>query len=212
MNLFNIFKAIRKPKSSVDVLPKESISRGGSMKTTDLVFIDIETTGLDPHKNEIIEVAALRVQQDWSNPESPVFTELGSYTAKIKPIHLEHADPVALRVNGYIASEWKNAVPLSEALTELMRLANGAIMVAHNVAFDSEFLNAKFAELGIVNTMHYHRIDTVSMAYAVLRNTPKVERYSLVELCKYFGIDYMNAHSAMPDVYADFALFKKLVS
>ena len=85
-------------------------------------------------------------------------------------------------------------------------------MVAHNVAFDYEFLAHNLAAHGIENKMHYHRLDTVSMAYQALRNGPETARYSLVELCKYFGIDFKNPHSAMPDVYADFELFKKLCS
>jgi ATP-dependent DNA helicase DinG len=85
-------------------------------------------------------------------------------------------------------------------------------MVAHNVAFDAGFVDTSLAKQGIVNTMHYHRLDTVSMAYAVLHDEPDVDRYSLAELCKHFGIVNENAHSALADARADFELFKRLMA
>lgn len=181
------------------------------MKKPDLVFVDIETTGMDPRKQEIIEIAVLRVSQEWPEGGTPTFAEIFSWSVKIKPQHIERADLAALRVNGYVASEWKHAVPLEDALREFSVKTEGAIMVAHNVAFDSEFLNFNLSRYGIPNKMHYHRLDTVSMAYTALHATPEVSRYSLVELCKYFQIPFENPHSALPDVYADFALFKKIL-
>ena len=42
--------------------------------------------------------------------------------------------------------------------------------------------------------MHYHRLDTVSMAFAKLHSTPEVLRYSLAELSKHFGIESDDLH------------------
>lgn len=184
---------------------------GGAMRTTDLVFIDIETTGLDARMHEIIEIATVRVKQQWVSNEKPIFTELFEWSAKIKPERLEVADPVALKINGYIPSDWKDSIPLEQALREFAHKTDGAIMVAHNVAFDAEFLDEQFVRNNIANKMHYHRLDTVSFAYGLLRNTPEVGRYSLGELCKYFGIVNERAHSALSDARADFELFKKLM-
>ena len=41
-------------------------------------------------------------------------------------------------------------------------------MVGHNVAFDHSFLEKAFEDMGIENTMHYHKVDTISLAYALL--------------------------------------------
>ena len=183
---------------------------GSSMKTTDLVFVDIETTGMDSRRHEIVEIALLRVGQSWTDG-MPAFTEQFSWTTKVFPKHIETADPVALKINGYSASEWKDSMHLEDALVQFSEKTDGAIMVAHNVAFDFEFLNANLLAHGIPNKMHYHRLDTVSMAYQALSASSESARYSLVELCKHFGIEFKNPHSAMPDVHADFELFKKLL-
>ena len=195
-----------------DTAKKEpEAKQGSSMKTTDLVFVDIETTGMDSRVHEIVEIGLLRVSQSWKDGV-PTFTEQFAWNTKVFPQHIETADPVALKINGYSATEWKSAMPLAEALALFSEKTDGAIMVAHNVAFDFEFLNANLAMHSIPNKMHYHRLDTVSMAYQALRTGPEAARYSLVELCKHFGIEFLHPHSALPDVYAAYELFKKLIA
>jgi ATP-dependent DNA helicase DinG len=130
----------------------------------------------------------------------------------VRPEHLERADALSLKINNYSVSEWNTALPVKEALTQFVEKTAGAIMVAHNVAFDAEFLNHHLSLNGLASKMHYHRLDTVSMAFAKLHTTPDASRYSLMELCKYFGITNDRPHSALADALADFELFKKLLS
>ena len=75
---------------------------GGAMRTTDLAFVDIETTGLDYRVNEIIEIAVVRVRQAWSKDQKPVFEKILEWSAKIKPQHLDIS-----RVNGQKIFRWK---------------------------------------------------------------------------------------------------------
>lgn len=182
------------------------------MKGTDLVFVDIETTGLNPRIHEIIEIGVVRVSQLWQEGEKPVFSETSRWSVKIRPENIAVADPASLKINGYNHDGWKEAISLAEALNIFSQKTEGAIMVAHNVAFDAGFLDEYMGRLSIANKMHYHRLDTVSMAYAKLHSTPDVNRYSLGELCKYFHINNENAHSALGDAVADFELFKKLMA
>lgn len=183
----------------------------GAMKTPDLVFVDIETTGADPHSHEIIEISVIRVKQEWKPDSLPVFTVLDEWSTKVLPENIAAADPAALRINGYTVSRWRDAVRIKPALEEFARRTDGAIMVAHNVAFDSGFLEAYMSAYCIPSSMHYHRLDTVSMAFARLHSTPEVLRFSLAELAKYFGIETEGAHSALPDARTCFLLFKRLI-
>ncbi len=90
------------------------------MKATDLVFIDTETTGLDPRKHELIEIAVVRVKQDWSG-DKPTFTVADEWSTKVRPENIQSADPASLRVNGYSASGWDHSTRVAEALAELAR-------------------------------------------------------------------------------------------
>ena len=85
-------------------------------------------------------------------------------------------------------------------------------MIGHNVAFDSGFLEYASSEAGIANTMHYHKLDTVSISWAKLHKDPDVEHFSLRELCVRFGIKNERAHTALSDARATFELYKKLMS
>ena len=181
------------------------------MKTPDLVFVDIETTGADPHFHEIIEISVIRVKQEWKADGAPVFTVLDEWSTKVQPENIATADPAALRINGYTVTGWSGAIGIRPALEEFARRTDRAIMVAHNVAFDSGFLETYMSKYSIPSSMHYHRLDTVSMAFAKLHSNPDVLRFSLAELSKYFGIDTGGLHSALPDARACFELFKRLI-
>jgi len=181
------------------------------MKKHTLAFIDLETTGLDPERHEIIEIGCLTVKQDWSGAQ-PVFTVLNEFDVKVKPKHIETAEPEALRINHYSEADWLFAVDLEQALRELAEKTADAIMVGQNVAFDWGFLRHAFKEMGVQNRMYFHRLDTIPMAFIKCCHDPKLERYNLGELSRYFGVENERAHSAMSDIRATFEIYKKLIA
>jgi DNA polymerase III subunit epsilon len=171
-----------------------------------LAFIDIETTGTDPAHHEIIEIAAIIVRL-----KDDVLTITDHIDLKVLPEHIETADPVALRVNGYNEADWLFAVSLEEAMKSFAQKVEGAVFVAHNVIFDYSFIEKAFERTGIENTMHYHKLDTISMAFSVLHNSEDISKLSLRALCQHFNIENKDAHSAYADAYATYELFKKLL-
>ena len=174
------------------------------MKKHNFAFLDIETTGLNLLKHEIIEIGCVI-----TNSELEVIEEI---ELKIKPENISDADPVALKVNHYNEEDWKSALSLEKALNVFCKKVKNCIMVGHNVSFDAGFLEYAFNKNKIINTMHYHKLDTVSVAWAKLHNDPDFERLSLHELCLRFDIKNERAHSALPDARATFELYKKLMS
>ena len=71
----------------------------------DLCFVDVETTGLDPVRHELLELAAVRVDRHTLEP-------LDHVSVKVRPERLADADPKALEVNGYSDDAWRDAVSL----------------------------------------------------------------------------------------------------
>lgn len=178
------------------------------MTNKTLAFIDIETTGRDIVKHEIIEIGCLIVKPD----ESGNFEIKEEIEMKVQPKHIETAEPEALNVNGYNPSEWMFALTLEQAMKNLGEKTKDAVMVAHNVGFDYSFLAKAFADTEIENQMFYANLDTISIAAAKLHNNPAVKRYSLRSLCDYFGVRNERAHTALADARATFEVYKKLMA
>ncbi|HBB54264.1 hypothetical protein A2121_02080 [Candidatus Nomurabacteria bacterium GWB1_40_6] len=173
------------------------------MRKHNFAFVDIETTGLNLEKNEIIEIGCVLTTPDLETIEE--------FELKIKPERVENADPVALKVNHYNEKDWENSYSLREAMKIFSEKVKDCIMVGHNVAFDAGFLEYAFNKTEIMNAMHYHKLDTISVAWAKLHREPDLEHFSLRELCERFGIKNERAHSALPDARATFLLYKKLM-
>lgn len=149
-------------------------------RTNKIAFVDLETTGLNPSKAEIIEIGAIVYDIEKGTVEE--------LNVKIKPLRIEGADPKALEVNGYTEKEWKKAGTLEEALVALGKIAEGATFLAYNVSFDWSFLEAAYAATGVPIPFHYHRLCVMSMATIKIPKS-KVQSYSLKTVCAYLGIE-----------------------
>ncbi len=172
-----------------------------------LAFVDIETTGLDRDIHEIIELAVVvaKIKDD----ELIVLDELN---LKIQPKNIQNADPQALRVNGYNEADWIFAVSLEDAMSEFAKKTQGAVFVAHNITFDYGFIEKAFKNTDIENKMHYHKLDTISIAFSINHQNDDIGKLSLRALCEKYGIENKKAHSAFADTYALYEVFKKMMN
>lgn len=182
------------------------------MRNHRLAFIDTETTGLLPDKHELIEIGLVLVEQSLSSGNKIVLKIVDEYDVKIKPVHIETADQESLGINHYREEDWADAVSLKEALQIFADKTVDAMMVGHNVAHDFAFLQKAFAETGVENKMHYHKLDTISIAFAKLYSHMEVEKLSLRALCEYLGVENKNSHTALSDARATFEVFEKLMA
>lgn len=169
-----------------------------------LVFVDIETTGLNPELHEITEIGALVV-------EPRGFEVIKEYSAKVKPEKIESADSEALELTGYSEKAWKEAKPLGEALDEFNKLSPGGILIGYNFTFDWSFLERAFLKFKITPNFDYHRIDVMSIAYFKILDDPEAKELRLSRMCERFGIRRGREHSALEDARATYKLFLKLM-
>ncbi|MEX0918853.1 MAG: 3'-5' exonuclease [Candidatus Paceibacterota bacterium] len=180
------------------------------MKKHNLAFIDVETTGLDPLRHEIIELGCVVVEQKDRPGRGPELIIKDELEYKIKPQNIEVADPQALRINGYNEGDWLFAADLPQVMTDFADKVRSATFVAHNVAFDWPFIEQAFRKAEIANPMHYAKLDTVSIAFARLYHRPEVQKFSLRALCEHFDIKNEKAHTALADAKATLAVYQKL--
>ncbi|OFZ71375.1 MAG: hypothetical protein A3K03_03770, partial [Bdellovibrionales bacterium RIFOXYD1_FULL_44_7] len=138
-----------------------------------LAITDLELTGLDVRKHEIIEIAALLVHQ-----ESMDIIKI--FESKVTPAHVETGDPVSLRIAGYEPDLWKEAPPLKEALEMYVSfLGNSdAVFAAWNNTTDWAFLEEGFKKTGTKDPFDYHRYDIWTAAAELLKGVD-LEKISL---------------------------------
>ncbi len=173
------------------------------MRKHNLAFIDIETTGLNVSMHEIIDIGCVI-----SNPDLDILEE---FEIKIKPQNLENSDPISMKVNKYKEEDWINAISLEEALNILSEKTKDCIMVGQNVCFDFQFLDFAFLKTKIKNQMHYHKLDTISIAWNRFHQNIEFNHFSLREMCKFFDIKNENPHTGLGDAKATYLLYKKLM-
>jgi len=173
------------------------------MNKHNLAFIDIEMTGLNMIKHEIIEISCVITTSKLKIIEK--------FELKIKPEHIENADKIALKINHYNEKDWETAYNLEDAMKILSKKLKDCIMIGQNVSFDSAFLEYAFIKTKLKNTMHYYKLDTISIAWAKLNKKSNITHFSLREMSKYFGIKNKNPHNALSDAYTTYLLYKKLM-
>lgn len=159
-----------------------------------LLFFDCETTGLDPHKHEIVSVSCTLT--DETNK-----MVLGARTFYVHPERLSDATTEALGVNGYSFDRWRlqGTVTRGEMVVAIDDLSKGAVLVGHNVKFDEAFMEAAFVAEGVQPSWDYHSVDTVSLAWPLYQGG-LIEKLSLDSLCKFFKQTRSSVHSAEEDV------------
>lgn len=182
------------------------------MKIHNLAFIDTETTGTNPDKHEIIELAVILVRQVDRPGKGPKIEIIGEKEWKIKPERLQDAEEEALRINGYNEVDWMFALDLNAAMQEFAKFTQSSIFVSHNLTFDYAFVDKAFQKTGVENNMHYGKLDTISIAFARLYDVPQATAFSLRKLCELFKIENTRAHTALADTRALVDVYKKLMN
>lgn len=170
----------------------------------DLVFFDTETTGFDLDK-ELIEIGLVRAK-------AKTFEVIAECDIKIKPTHIETADPDALLVVGYDPEEWdKEGVDLKTGLEKFLSYTSGTVLVGHNIAADWMHVKKSLEQCGLRPNYYYKGLDTFSLAWQKLAGHEGIQGISLRELRAYFNIPEGRAHRAIDDARVTYQVFLKLL-
>lgn len=151
----------------------------------DYVVLDLETTGLNPVRNEIIEVAAVKVR-------SGQITD--SFSSLVKPER--RIDSFITGLTGISNDMVADAPPIRDVLSAFLRFVEGEIVVGHNVNFDIGFLHENCRRLfGCGFSNDY--VDTLRLSRKLF---PEQRHHRLCDLEQRFGLHNERAHRALSDV------------
>lgn len=161
--------------------------------TDSYVCVDLETTGLNPKQDRIIEIGIVKVEQGEVTGEWETF---------VNPER--KLDKRIVELTGIRDEQLVGMKKISEILPELLALLGDHVLLGHSVLFDFSFL--KKAAVNERLTFERRGIDTLKIARKYLKN---LESRSLESLCRHYGIPH-NAHRALEDARATVALYRRL--
>lgn len=163
------------------------------------IVFDIETNGLNPRVDEIIEIAALKIADD---------NIICEFSKLIKP---------KLPINNFITNltgitneQVQNAENEAIVLQEFIDFTKDCeIFLGHNIdEFDMPFLNKRLEMNGLKKIVK-KTIDTLKLARNKI-SYKSVKNFKLETLADYFGINNENAHRAKQDANISWQLYQKL--
>ena len=166
----------------------------------DFVSIDLETTGLLPKEDRIIEIAAVRFRDG---------KETDVYHRYLNP---GRVIPERITELTGITNEMVECAPqFQDVCEEVLEFIGEDVLMAHHISFDFAFLkrsvlNSMSTEWMKANGFEKKGIDTLKIARTFLTG---LESRSLGALCSYYGIP-LDAHKAEEDARATALLYQKL--
>lgn len=157
------------------------------------ICLDLETTGLNPKTDKIIEIGAIRIENG---------IETGVFETFVNPGRLLEERIVEL--TGITDDDLKDAPQIAEILPEFIEFTKGLPLLGHSVLFDFSFI--KKAAVNQKLTFEREGVDTLKIARKYLTELP---HRSLGYLCEHYGIEH-HAHRALQDVRATIRLHEIL--
>lgn len=168
--------------------------RGDLPFDTDFVVFDVETTGLKPSTERIIEIGAVKIEGGKVTEHFQRFVNPG------KPIPHEITELTSIR-----DEDVADAPYMATVLEEFLDFAGDAVLVAHNAPFDMSFLTAEAERLD--KTVNFAYLDTLQLSMELL---PDLKRHKLNVLCDHFGIKQISHHRADDDARVTALVLLKL--
>ena len=162
--------------------------------------IDIETTGLSPEHDEIIEVSALKISNHSISD---------SFSSLLKPTKYMDGSYVSdfiAELTGISNDMLANAPDTAQTLKDFFSFLGNDILLGHNINFDVNFLY-DYSEKLFSKPFTNDFIDTMRISK---RLHPDCQHHRLSDVCERYSIEYSNAHRALADCNATIACFQAL--
>jgi DNA polymerase-3 subunit epsilon len=201
LRLYSFWSRVGLAKKNLDPIGKshlnalQGLNPKAPARDQTYAVVDLETTGLDPHKDRVVSIGAFRVKKG--------VLQLGDMFHSL--VNPGREIPVeSIKVHGLTPAMIEAAKPISEVIPEFIQWLGRDIMVAHHALFDLYFLNrvmrAKFG-FRLQNPV----VDTVLICRtALIEPDPYggrhgAKRCSLDTLAERYNVYVPERHTALGD-------------
>jgi len=157
------------------------------------VCIDLETTGLSPKHDKIIEIGAVKI----------VDGEIaGTYETFVNPGR--KLDDHVTGLTGITEQDLESAPLIQEVISEVIEFIGELPLLGHRIIFDFSFLKQAAVNAGL--SFDKNGVDTLKISRVCF---PELSSKRLTDMCIHYNIAH-NAHRALNDALATVELYRKL--
>ena len=179
-----------------DFLDEETIASGDpfaplldALGQENVVVFDVESTGVDTAKDEIVQIAAIRLDKNGAPKETFMkFLRNGKSVGASEAVHGFSDD--FLREKGEEPRK---------VLTEFLDFLRGAWIIGHNVTYDVSILTNELERLGLPEPEFPGYFDTLDI---FRRFYPNLPNHKLEFLGERFAVQHKSSHDASDDICA----------
>jgi len=179
-----------KPEPYVDMyqdnLFLEQKQIGQYLMDHDVVVFDVETTGLEASRCEIIEIGAVKISKG---------KIIETFETLINPSQ-EIPDEIT-KLTGITADMVAKSPDITKVMPDFYKFCYGCTIMAYNIDFDYKFISVWGQKQGYV--FDNRQIDVLYLARAFV---PGLKNFKLSTVCKKLGVSLENAHRAVHDAMA----------
>ena len=161
----------------------------------DYTIIDLETTGLDPQFDEIIEMSALKIKNN---------KIIDQFSTLIRPEY--EIDKFIEDLTGITNIMLKNAPLIEDKISEFVKFIGNDIIIGHNVNFDINFLYDNYLKI-TDKELKNDFVDTMRLSRNYLK---ELNHHRLIDLVNYYNIDVEQFHRALSDCKSTFDIYNSI--
>lgn len=160
-----------------------------ALDAENIVVFDVEATGVDPTRDEIIQIAGLRLGRDGSVKRE--FKHLLKARRSVgDSVRVHHIEDAVLQNEGEDPAD---------VLRAFCAFAKDAVIVGHNVTYDLSILGSELTRLGLPQLSYRRYYDTLDI---FRRFYPNLPNHKLEYLGAYCHVSHRSTHDAMDDICA----------
>lgn len=169
-------------------------NRDQPIANINLLALDIEMTGLDPKKDQIVSIGIIPIIKEQIQPQF----------ARYKLIKIQGSVGQSAVIHGVLDNDLNNALTLKDALLWLCEQCQDKVLVAHHAPLDLQFLTSALRTTGL-HHLPLFAIDTMAIEkQRQQRKQPVLATGSLrLNACRArYHLPIYNAHNALTDALA----------
>lgn len=186
-----------KEKKSASFLYSNHPGRSIQWNWHDYCIIDLETSGLNVERDEILEIGLIRVR------DNRIATQ---YHALLRTAR--HVPEEITRLTGICDDEiTREGIEPAKALNEAVNFIGEDVLIGYQVQFDYDFLRNALERYRLPRIRIRHRLDILNI---VRQNYTSLDSYKLATVAEYLSVSHKPKHRALDDCLTAYEVYEKL--